>query len=275
MVEASGFKNLSTLVQPATSAFPMRLYVQNRDPRSPQSASADFRQFIQGDFWLNFNNGTNPVLWLLAYKTATFGNWIRVAGGSTDVEQFTVDTFSGTATSTVVLPDGSGNINVNGRQVVAGTNPVRTDTAADFQYYVEVQISQATAVSTLTANGISHFNSAEFSVDANGFVSATSPFAPFNYVLITTADSPYTATATDFYIATNSTAGPITIRLPNAPTTNRMFIIKDRFGQDAINNVLVTTVGGVVTIDGLTTYTMNSNYQAINLLFNGTSYEVF
>jgi hypothetical protein len=95
-----------------------------------------------------------------------------------------------------------------------------------------------------------------------------------NYTAIATANSPYTVLASDYYISV-STAGAVTILLPNAPTTNRMFIIKDRTGGAAANNISVTTVGGSVTIDGVTTYTMNVNYAAITLMFNGTSYEVF
>lgn len=97
----------------------------------------------------------------------------------------------------------------------------------------------------------------------------------FNYVQITHASSPYTATATDFYISCDSTTGTITILLPNAPTQFRQFIIKDRTGAAAVSNISVTTVGGAVTIDGQTTLTLASNFASIQLLFNGTSYEVF
>lgn len=96
-----------------------------------------------------------------------------------------------------------------------------------------------------------------------------------NYTLVTTANSPYTVTATDYYISIDSTAGPVTIRLPNAPTTYRLFVVKDKAGTSASNNISITTVGGVVTIDGLTTYLLNEPYEAADILFNGTSYEVF
>lgn len=97
----------------------------------------------------------------------------------------------------------------------------------------------------------------------------------FNYVQIDDTDSPYTVTADDHYISCDSTSGTITIELPDAPDAERLFIIKDRVGQAAVNNITVTTTGGAVTIDGSTSYVMNSNYTAIQLLFNGTSYEVY
>lgn len=88
------------------------------------------------------------------------------------------------------------------------------------------------------------------------------------------AASPYVVLATDYYISVN-TGSAITVQLPNAPTTGRLFTIKDRTGTASANNISVTTVGGAVTIDGQTTYKLSSNFGAIDLLFNGTSYEVY
>jgi hypothetical protein len=96
-----------------------------------------------------------------------------------------------------------------------------------------------------------------------------------NYTSVLIGASPYTVLATDYYISAVSSGGAITIKLPNAPTTNRLFIIKDQSGNASADNISVTTVGGSVTIDGQTTYTISSNYASIQLLFNGTSYEVY
>lgn len=95
------------------------------------------------------------------------------------------------------------------------------------------------------------------------------------YTSINHAASPYTVLATDYYISADVTAGVISILLPNAPATGRIFAIKDKVGLSGTSNISVTTVGGAVTIDGVTTYTMNSNYASIQLIFNGTSYEVY
>lgn len=87
--------------------------------------------------------------------------------------------------------------------------------------------------------------------------------------------TPYTVTINDYYLSVDTSTLAITIQLPNAPTTNRTFVIKDRTGAAATRNISVTTLGGSVTIDGVTTFTMNTNFQAINLVFNGTSYEAY
>lgn len=87
--------------------------------------------------------------------------------------------------------------------------------------------------------------------------------------------TPYIVLPADQYISVDCSGAPITIDLPNAPATGRSFVIKDRLGNAATNNITVTTIGGVVTIDGATSYVMNVNKQAINLIFSGTAYEVY
>lgn len=96
-----------------------------------------------------------------------------------------------------------------------------------------------------------------------------------NYTAVVNSQSPYTVLSTDYYIGANVTSGVITLRLPNAPTTGRIFVVKDSVGLSATSNITITTVGGAVNIDGATSYVMNTNYQALQLIFNGTSYELY
>lgn len=96
-----------------------------------------------------------------------------------------------------------------------------------------------------------------------------------NYTAIAFADSPYTVTATDYYISVDTVGGAITIRFPNAPTTSRTFVVKDRTGHATANNITLTTVGGAVLLDGATSQLINNNYAANSLLFNATSYEIY
>lgn len=72
-----------------------------------------------------------------------------------------------------VLPTAAGQITVTGGQVAAGTtaNVILTNSLAANTYTVQIQRSQAVASSTIGDNGVAHFDSARFTVDANGFVS--------------------------------------------------------------------------------------------------------
>lgn len=108
--------------------------------------------------------------------TTGSGNTITItATGAGDIQSVEVDAHTNPGTNPV-LPNGSGVITVTGGQVAASTtsNVIRTDSLAANTYTIQVQRSQAVASSTIGDNGVSHFNSSNFTVDANGFVSLNS-----------------------------------------------------------------------------------------------------
>ena len=86
--------------------------------------------------------------------------------------------------------------------------------------------------------------------------------------------SPYLVLDSDYFLSVN-TSIPITIQLPNAPATGRVFVIKDATGNSQVKNITVTTVGGSVIIDGASSYLIGNNYKSIQVIFDGTAYEVF
>lgn len=115
---------------------------------------------------------------------------------------------------------------------------------------------------------------------SNNMVINVTQVAP-SYTNVTPSMSPYNVTADDYFVSCDTTAdggGAIVVRLPNAPTTYDQFIVKDRTAgivTDPTWTVTVTTVGGLVTIDGSTSNVYTDAYEALELLFNGTSYESF
>lgn len=94
--------------------------------------------------------------------------FVTLAGGGQAIDSIAVQT--GTSP---IAPTAAGLVTINGATVAAGTNPVRTDGTGANTMAVEVQFSQAIASTDATKVGLSNFNSAQFSVDANGFVSTT------------------------------------------------------------------------------------------------------
>lgn len=94
------------------------------------------------------------------------------------------------------------------------------------------------------------------------------------YTDIDNTDSPYTVLTSDYVIGCDSTAAVITVNLPNAPATGSSWIIKDAAGQAAAFNITLTTPGGVVLIDSAATFVMNTAYQSVQVVFNGTKYIV-
>lgn len=88
-------------------------------------------------------------------------------------------------------------------------------------------------------------------------------------------DSPYTVLTTDYFLACNSTAGAIVLNFPNAPTKGSSWVIKDSLGTAGTNNVTCTTPGGVKTFDGATSKVINTNFDSIQIVYDGSNYEIF
>lgn len=92
---------------------------------------------------------------------------LDLAGGGEAIDSI------GTQTGTnPIVPTAAGLVTINGAVVAAGTHPIRSDGTGANTMAMEVQISQAIAATDATKIGLSNFNSAQFSVDANGFVSS-------------------------------------------------------------------------------------------------------
>lgn len=94
-----------------------------------------------------------------------------------------------------------------------------------------------------------------------------------NYTNVHT--SPYVVLTTDEYLSVDCSSIPIILKFPNAATISQSWIIKDRTGNAQTNNITLTTVGGAVNIDGATTFVMNTQYEALNIIGNNTSYELY
>ena len=105
---------------------------------------------------------------------------LRPDGTNPAIVSVDVDAATGPGTDPVVA-DVNGQIHVTGSSPVAGTTPVRTNSLAANTYTIEVQKSQAIAATDATKVGLCNFNSSQFSVDANGFVSALASILGTSY----------------------------------------------------------------------------------------------
>lgn len=197
---------------------------------------------------------------------------LALAGGGTAIDSINVDANTAPGTDPVV-PDSNGLMTVTGAIAVAGTNPIRTNSLAANTYTIQVQTSQALAATDSTKIGLCNFDSADFAVDANGFVTTVAGAEVINVTVVNT--TPYPAISTDYFLAVDCSGGIITVQLPNAPTTGRTFVIKDSTGSSNTNNITLTTVGGIVLIDAAATYTINTNYYSLQVVFDGIKYLVF
>lgn len=112
---------------------------------------------------------------------------LDLSGGTIAIDSIAVDTTTGAGTNPVV-PTAAGLLTMTGGQYPTGTFGTRVITinsSAANSLTVEAQISSAVASTSITNNGLSHFDSADFTVDANGFVSA----ATTGFIKTLTGDS--------------------------------------------------------------------------------------
>lgn len=155
--------------------------------------------------------------------------------------------------------------------------------------YIQNRISSVVpigGVATLTGNsgGAVSPTAGNINVVGSGIVTVTgnpgtstltiAVSGDLDYAVTSTSTTPYVVTATDQVIAMDSTGAIKTVQLPNAPSTGRWITIKDSAGTAAAFNITVTTVGGVVLIDSAATFVMNSAYQSVTVVFDGSKYLV-
>lgn len=147
-----------------------------------------------------------------------------------------VDVDGATAPGTdPVLPTALGVMGVGGAQVAAGTVPsaIRTQSIAANSYQIQVQRSSAQAISSVAQNGVCHFDSAQFTVDANGFVQSLASVA-----FVWQDSGPVAMANFNGYFATG--AGAYT--LPLGVTDGETIEIVDQIG----GGVVVTAAGAQV-----------------------------
>jgi hypothetical protein len=148
--------------------------------------------------WLNTATG---AYWILEGFSSSQGIvsaiWLEIgASGGETIRFVEVDLATSPGVNPVSATEG-GIITVTGNQIAAGSTPnvIRTDTTALHQWTIEVQRSQAAATSTIADNGVAHFSSFDFAVDANAFVEIQ-PLSTFFTPTVSGSTIPGTTTYT-------------------------------------------------------------------------------
>lgn len=188
--------------------------IMNADNCSFDGTDRGGKMTTNGQLWIGstasphvkLGNLSSPLgTLLIGYSSPNIT--IDLAGGAAAIEKIALQT--GTSP---ILPLG-GQITFNGATVAAGTNPVRTDGTGANTMALEVQTSQAIAATDATKIGLAAFNSGDFSVDANGFVSIIGGGFKWNDVTGTSA----TMAKENGYAADN--VGLVTLTLPSVASS--------------------------------------------------------
>jgi hypothetical protein len=218
----------------------------------------------------------------------TTGNYVVVPSlstGATPAGTYVMQIENAANGNVNITPNGSGRFITTNETVTTGltlgyatqgvlqtdaVGVVTSSTGTDGQILINNTATGVASWANITAGAnITITNAANaITIDANAGA------ITYNYTGITDADSPYTATATDDVIGVDCSAAIVTVLLPDAPATGRSFIIKDFTGSANTFNITLSTPGGVVLIDAAATYVMNTNYQSVQVIFNGTKYMI-
>ncbi len=88
---------------------------------------------------------------------------------------------------------------------------------------------------------------------------------------VSTKTTNYTATINDYMLIVDTTGGDVTITLPAATTTYRREYVIKKIDNSA-NSVIISSTDDV---DGSTTFSLNSQYLAIKVKSDGTTWHIF
>jgi len=123
--------------------------------------------------------------------TVDGNGFIRLKGQGIASDSFQVDAISGTGTNPIE-PDATGLIILTGGQVAAATtsNAVQIASTAVNRCDVRIQKTSSSAVTNANINGIAHFDSSSFNVDANGYVKLIGPKDGIDYIGVESAIAP-------------------------------------------------------------------------------------
>ncbi len=90
--------------------------------------------------------------------------------------------------------------------------------------------------------------------------------------LTITSDHP--ASATDHFIGVDTSSNTVTITLPGTAAEGKIYTIKDEGGNCSKNNLIIDVDSGG-TIDGQSRVTIQTNYAAINVYYNGSGWHIY
>jgi len=154
-------------------------------------------------------------------------------------------------------------LQILGATVAAGTSPLVTSGAANI-VTINAQLSQAIAAADATKVGLSNFNSAQFSVDANGFVSSLG--AGFAWIDQGTST---TAAINKGYFCTAA----IALTLPASPSQGDVVkVIADTTGAVAVTaNTGQTIRQGNQASSSAGTFTSTLRGDALELIYRAST----
>lgn len=279
----------------------------------PFTGNVDFLYMFNssGSAWAEFISGTTntrsavQVMNVGSGGSATIGVSLFAAGASHATAEYTGNGIieqSGTATSALMFTkkvgDGTGFASTgaiwqSGAWTIgrATTNDTSSEAQAGLTGPL-LNITQTTGGSvTAGTNQALLYNVAGVATlqgtSGHNFVAGTTSIASTNTskfitslgrregVTTTTANLDVLSTHHNIFVGTLS--GSITVTLPSSPTTGDVYLVKDRDGSASIFNIIISGNGANIeqfTGSPAASLTLNQNYDAVELMYNGTTWSI-
>ena len=96
-----------------------------------------------------------------------------------------------------------------------------------------------------------------------------------NYSITTSAAGNYTVlTSDEVILKTGITSGGDVVTLPSGAATGQVFTIKDSSGAANSVDIIRIETAGTETIDGSSTFAMQTSYESTTFIFDGTNYSI-
>lgn len=144
-----------------------------------------------------------------------------------------------------------------------GSIPLGINNAFDDALSIHQATSQ-TITGPLTLTGSTTHNGAH-----------TTASAEVSNVTVFTSAGNYSVTANDRYVVINKATGGATgVTLPTTPVRGRLLTIKDGKGDSQTNAITITGSQNIDGILGSTGIVVNINFASVDLVFNGTIWNV-
>lgn len=172
--------------------------------RNRQPTGADYRMpetgklYPYNTFWLISKDPVNGIqgdMWYLSKIVANVAYWVQLTASSALSLSIQVQAATAPGVNPVLATAG-GLYTINAAAVANHSVPIETRTRALNTFNVEAQYATTAASTDGTKSGLAHFNSAQFTVDANGFVSTLGSGAGITVVTTQTFTSNGTYTPT-------------------------------------------------------------------------------
>lgn len=212
---------------------------------------------------INFGNNPRLTTISMANVAPAAARTVTICSGAT-AQNDTLNLMTDTGSA------GTQTVNIMSGAATGGTQVVNVMTGASTGNTATLNLGNASAVVTTVVGSSSTTSTTTVQGGTGGLKLTGGQVLPITDKA--TADSGYVIVGTDQVIATDSTAGIMTIKLPAAPATGRFLTILDATGQAGAFNVTIDGNGKNISAGGTSAATkdLTSAFQSINLWYNGT-----